>query len=927
MELPVDARYKGPYRLPEGRIVYTQETIDEYPFLKEAGVQPGIYRMDEQLVAAKSASMVDISHDGMIAPSTGNVKALVLKVQYASTAGNHHWTNEEVDHRMFEPASDIDVSGSMRDYYEAQSYNQLHLSGDIYPQDDSYYQISGNPQWSGDLLYMTRTQWLSLMTQADADINFNNYDVDNNDHVDALYLLFRDFGGSTEIREYVGFPGAGGGWLLSDFRYDNVWILRLAVLDDSAISANNFVAFHETGHLLGLPDYYDYGGDYAGRNNVGPDGDESNGNGYWELMAAGNYVYPCQNLSALNKYILDWDTPFNVTSNMHDVRILPVESGPGNIYRLWKNGETGPEYFLIENRGTNGEWIVSHFYPSYFPSQLYIDLAPPDLPSDLRKLPPGLLIWHVDERVYNGIVFGDVEDWGYGCNDHEEHKFLDLEESGATYSISWQSKPIMDRKQYYGGTYDPWPQSLSGTHDEFGPETTPNSNDYDGQLTYVNVSNIRWADPPDDDDIVADLIIGGPDIEFDFPSPAVLSGATTLTPSLATNISSAYYYIDGDPVATLDELPYSYDFNTTSYGFAGVHFRAVADNVDVPQDDTFELDLIIDNTDGEFPLVADFDGAAVEMAGTSVPSETYFRVDSNGYDGSAGRFGLHRDAGGYDGDLRALAVLPLVDLTEETAPTLVFYQHYNLESGPDKVSVVVSTDGFASDFSVAKTQAGSDATYSGYREDWQRVHVNLTPWAGQKVHVGFLITTNGSVSGEEPTKPAGWWVDHIVLATQYTDSVPRIQSPGVAAGTVVGVVPELPELSFTPTASAEAAGLEYALLLDGASDIEGSVDEAPFTVAIDVSHLHNQTAVLRLQAVNDDGVPGPAVQVPLFIYNLRSDANGDGVVDEDDHATIAAAFGITSSHAGYLPWLDTNNDGAVDERDLSAVGYDFGSST
>lgn len=917
MKLPVDARYKGPYRLPEGRIAYTQETIDEYPLLKQAGIQPGIYRMDEP-VAGKSASEVNIDHDGMIAPSTGTVRALVLKVQYASTAGNHHWTNTQINGRLFELGSSIDV-GSQRDYYEEQSYNQLHLTGDIYPtQEDTYYQVPGTPQWYGSLLKLSRQQWLSLMSQADDDLNFNTYDGDNNHIIDCLYLLLRDFSGGKELREYVGFPGSAGTWYPGDFGYDGVFVYRCAVLDDSAISEYNFVAFHETGHLLGLPDYYDYGGDYAGRDNPGPDGDESNGCGWWELMAAGNYVYPPQNLSALNKYILNWDTPINVTYNRHDVRISPVESGAGNIYRLWKNGETGPEYFLIENRGTAGQWIYKQ--PGVYPSSLYYQTTPS---AELRNLPPGLLIWHVDERVFNGdIPEQDVLEFGFGCNDYEEHKFLDLEESTATYSFRWQGIPIVDRKAYYGGTYDPWPQTYGGTHNEFGPDTTPNSYSYDDELTYVTVSNIHW----EGDDIVADLIIGGPDIEFEFPNPAVLSGVATLTPSLATNIASVHYYIDDNLVATLDEAPYAYEFDTTSYSFASVHFRAVAENPDVPQDDVFEMDFIIDNTDGAFPQVVDFEGGDTGMAGTSMPSSTSLRPASGGYEGSPASFGTHRDIGGYDNALRALAALPLVDLTDQTAPTLVFFQHYNLESGPDTISVVVSTDGFASDFTVAKTQAGSDAIYSGYREDWQRVHVNLSAWAGQKVHVGFLIETNGNTSGEEPSAPAGWWVDHVVLATRYTDSVPMIENPGINPGTTIGIVPELPEIVFTPSASGDPQELVYALVLDDEGEINGSVEGPPFETHIEVSHLINQSAVLRLQVFNANDVPSPTVEVPLFIYNLRSDANSDGTVDEADDAAIAAAFGLTSSSASYRPWLDTNGDGAVDERDLSSVGYDFGNS-
>ncbi len=926
MEWPFERPYAGPYRLPRNRIAYTPETLETYPFLKDLSIKPGIYSLRERTTFGKTASTVDISHDGFIAPATGNVKCLVIKVQYDSTKNNPAWTNAEIRRRFFDPDSSI-PGGSMRDFYFNQSYGSLTLTGDIYPSADGvYYQISGVPRWSGGTgygtVYLDRSQWLSLIGQADADINFADYDVDGNGNVDALLVLYRNFdnddnpGSSYEHREYVGPVYWAPTIYLSDVYRDGKYLLRGGFLDSSSVTDYDFTAFHEFGHILGLPDLYDYGGDYAGRDNPGPDGDESWGNGWWELMAAGNYVWPPQNLSALSKYTLGWVEPINIDANRKGLRIPPVEGGINRIYRAWKNGEMGPEYFLLENRGTNGQWLYKS--PGVWPSLLYRDKTPSS--SDLRDLPPGLLIWHVDENVYNA-----VGNYGWGCNDWEEHKFLDMEENSVTYQFLY-SGVIVDagrrdsRRDYLGGTYDPWPQTFGATYDSFTANTVPNSNAYDGTPT-ISITNIRR----DGVDILVDISVGDPDIEFTLPK-AVQSGVLSFTPSLAQNVNQVEYTFNGEGPVIAVEAPYTFEYDASSLPFGSYEFSALARGEATDATDFVTFHVIVDNSTGAFPFMENYERLPYQSAGTGFTSSSPFKAQSTGFGNSSGSFGIYDAGVGYLNNLRALLVLPLIDLTQVSAPTLVFRQKYNLEENADFLSVVVSTDDFGTVYEVPKTRGGRDAIYTGFRDSgWQTAEVNLTPWAGQKVRIGFLFTSDAEGVGEDPGSSAGWWIDNIVIAQDYADTIPFITDPGIDPRSVVGLAVQRPELNITPVTENDPAGILYTLIT-ATGVLEGEITASPFNVVLDLSSFGNQTAELVLQPRTVGGFLGPAVSTPFFIYNLRGDANADGVVNELDLVPIMLSFGINAQSAEYFPWLDGNADGEVDERDASAVGYFFGES-
>ena len=134
---------------------------------------------------------------------------------------------------------------------------------------------------------------------------------------------------------------------------------------------------HEFGHILGLPDEYDYG--Y-----------ESQGTGRISLMAGGSWnripnVYPdCAGNSPAHPSgwgvaYLGFVTPTTVTKTTTGITVPPIENTPtGAMYKVVYPGSSGKEYWLFENR-----------------QQIGFDQGLLRMSTNAH----GMLIYHVDENV------------------------------------------------------------------------------------------------------------------------------------------------------------------------------------------------------------------------------------------------------------------------------------------------------------------------------------------------------------------------------------------------------------------------------------------------------------------------------------------------------------------------------------------------
>ncbi len=221
---------------------------------------------------------------------------------------------------------------------------------------------------------------------------------------------------------------------------------------------------HEFGHVLGLPDEYDYG--Y-----------ESAGTGYFSLMAGGSWsrtpnVYPdCAGNSpaqpsAWGMAYLGFVTPIEVATFAAGVTIPPSETtGPGAIVKVVQPGSGGMEYWLFENRQQIG-------YDAGF--------------SRMGANAHGLCIYHVDENVlarsfwrpneaecvsggvYRGQRNCDCDTLPANPSNGERWYGISVEQADGLYQLELNAN---------GGGWTDFYSSATGVA-SFTPATVPNTSSY-----------------------------------------------------------------------------------------------------------------------------------------------------------------------------------------------------------------------------------------------------------------------------------------------------------------------------------------------------------------------------------------------------------------------------------------------------------------
>lgn len=326
--------------------------------------------------------------------------------------------------------------GSMSDYYFETSYGQAYLMGQVtqwyrMPELYSYY-VDGQRGFGN---YPRNAQRLTedAVTAADPDVDFTLYDNDNDGQVDALFVIhagpgYEDTGNVNYVHSHA--------WVTSyPMTVDNVTVYRYS-MEPEETASNQLITIgvfcHEFGHVLGLPDLYDY--DY-----------DSNGCGMWSIMAGGSWggggARPVH-FDAWSKTALGWIAPTVVYEFMPQEQIDAVEIDP-DIYQLFSQGIPSNEYFLVENR----RWIS-------------FDMS---LPGE------GLLIYHVDESVPN--------------NNNQLHYKVAVEQADGEYDLE---------NNHGADAGDPWPGITDNrTFDDF---SVPDAWYYYWGPSEVSVANISDSD-------------------------------------------------------------------------------------------------------------------------------------------------------------------------------------------------------------------------------------------------------------------------------------------------------------------------------------------------------------------------------------------------------------------------------------------------
>ena len=364
------------------------------------------------------------SHTVNRSPLRGAVRVIVVLVEFPDkklSFSKQHYED------LFFSTGKV-ATGSVKEYYKEVTNGLVDIQGEVagpfkMPQKITYY-ANGN-SGMGDNEPNARDMARDAALAANPSIDFSKYDNDDDGYVDAFVIIHAGRGAEetaakTDIWSHK--------WVLpQEYTADGAKVYGyLTVPEDCKLG----VCAHELGHLLfGFPDLYDT--DYS-----------SEGIGDWCLMASGSWgnngdtpSHPC----AWCKAQQEWVTTVKQTSNQQDLDIEPVVDSQ-KIFRLWKDGGPGNEYFLVENRQQKK-------FDKFLPGS-------------------GLLVWHIDDNIDN--------------NDNERHYKVAL--------VQADGKMDLEKGNNTGDGGDPWPGDLRKTG--FDTTTTPNSLSYGGLDSGVKVEKI-----------------------------------------------------------------------------------------------------------------------------------------------------------------------------------------------------------------------------------------------------------------------------------------------------------------------------------------------------------------------------------------------------------------------------------------------------
>jgi M6 family metalloprotease-like protein len=394
-------------------------------------------------------------------PTSGTVKVLALLIAFSDYPSIT--SAATIQSKLFGDGSGGYPYESLRNYYRRSSYNKLEILGNVLGWYTTGYPRSDVPQTTQGRENLIKE---ALNYYDGLGHDFTQYDNNGDGTIDYLIVIWAGPHG-----EWASFWwGYMTTFSDSTYRLDGKrlrtysWQWELYNYPNDSFDTKGVI--HETGHALGLPDYYDYD------DTVGPKG----GVGGLDMMDGNWGDHNC-----FSKFLLDWINPpvhkiglrqftLNPSGTTEDALVVM----PGAM-----NGNQFFEFFMIQNRSRIGNDIT---YPN-----------------------DGLLIWHVDSRL---------NQWGTNFlydNSFTEHKLLRLMEADGLEEIE-----TGDGRADAGDYYIPGKT--------FGPDTIPNSHRYNWTFTGIRVKDISASGNL----FYFSLFIPARMVDFDGNSLSDLTGITSL---------------------------------------------------------------------------------------------------------------------------------------------------------------------------------------------------------------------------------------------------------------------------------------------------------------------------------------------------------------------------------------------------------------
>lgn len=378
----------------------------------------------------------DLSSFKNAMPSTGEVKSLVFLVQFPDCKNTDSTiTSESVKEEFFGQGEEKNFPiESLSNYFGRASYNQLDISGDVY----GWYDLQNDKQYYKNAASGRDELIKEVMSSYDSQIDFSQYDLDGDGYVDSIYFIY-----AGEHNEWGEFYWSYKANVSEEIACDNTKLNGYVFQFTEQYRAT---AIHETGHLMGLPDYYNYNYSPWG----GSGNSESGGLGFFDMM---DHNYGDYNI--FSKMLLGWVVPEVISANKDfTLDAISSSSAKAVIVTPNENASIFSEYYLLELYNSENNNYNS-----------------------IQCKDGGVRIYHVNASIQQSYIDENGKyyyDFTYSDSSSTELKLIKLLESDGTEENGLYGYPITADKYYYSGM-------------TFGTNTAPSSEFYNKIYTGINI--------------------------------------------------------------------------------------------------------------------------------------------------------------------------------------------------------------------------------------------------------------------------------------------------------------------------------------------------------------------------------------------------------------------------------------------------------
>lgn len=353
--------------------------------------------------------------------TTGTHKGLVILLEFKDVKFSVPDVKETYQRVFNEPGyNEEGMAGSVRDYFQKQSYGQLTIDFDVVGPYTAEYDLEhyGAPVMeNGEEKKHDKDAQLAMseaVQQAilEPSLNFADYDWDGDGVVDQVFIVFAGYSQAQGADANCIWPHESNlkGWGYNLAGKDNngndvaigTYGCASELMNASGKDMDGIgTACHEFSHCLGLPDMYDT--DYSG----------GYGMAVWDVMDSGSYLDNSRTPSGYTSYerwFSGWMEPIEIKDMTRITDMEPLATKP-KAYVLYNDAmekSIKGEYYLLENR-----------QPVDFDAKLYGH---------------GLLILHVD---YKKSVWADNK-----VNDTPDHQRLTVIPADNNFTREgWEGDP------------------------------------------------------------------------------------------------------------------------------------------------------------------------------------------------------------------------------------------------------------------------------------------------------------------------------------------------------------------------------------------------------------------------------------------------------------------------------------------------------